>query len=107
MEGNQHLWDRFIWLGDKIGEGDLEPSELKGYNREYKRLMKILVPEVAEDLKKARQQRNQMINEAAKKFLDEHPCPECGGPRQQTRSGSKTITCTPCNLRWTLTSKKR
>lgn len=67
--------------------------------------MKILVPEVAEELKEARQRKNQKVNEAAKKFLDKHPCPVCGGPRQQTRSGSKTVICTPCNLRWALKSK--
>ena len=46
-EENKHLWDQFIRLGERIGDGDLGTDE-KWISREYKKLSKILVPEIKE-----------------------------------------------------------
>lgn len=98
-DSNQVLWDRFVRLGERIGDGDMDASEAKWVNREYKKLMLILCPDIKESLKVKRKQKAQRVNEQMLKLLQIKKC-ECGGSLRQSRSGSKIAYCTICNNRY-------
>lgn len=105
-EPPQHLWDTFIRLGERIGDGDLEGDEKRWIEKEYKRLSKILVPEIKEADKLKRQARAVHINEQMAKLLAIKKC-SCGGEMEQSRSGSKICYCKICNKRHKATSSKK
>lgn len=98
-KNNQFLWDQFIRLGERIGDGDLDASEAKWVNREYKKLMLILCPDIKESFKLKRKQKATRINEQMLKLLEIKKC-TCGGSLRQSRSGSKIAYCTICNTRY-------
>lgn len=101
MEGkdeNKYLWEQFCRLGERIGDGDLEGSEAKWFNREYARLARILIPELKEQDKEKRADKAKNINEQMTKLLSEKKC-QCGGIYKQSRSGSKVVYCQSCNKR--------
>lgn len=95
---NEHLWNQFIRLGERIGDGDLDASESKWMNREYSKLSKILIPELKEQSKEQRKNKAKNINEQMIKLLAEKKC-NCGGTYEQSRSGSKVAYCLSCNKR--------
>lgn len=97
-EHQQHLWERFCRLGERIGDGDLEGSEKKWFNREYSRLAKILIPEIKAQDKVKRAAKAKNVNEQMTKLLSENKC-QCGGYYKQSRSGSKIAYCESCNKR--------
>lgn len=103
---NEHLWNQFIRLGERIGDGDLDASESKWMNRDYKKLSKILIPELKEDAKKRRLEINTHINEQMVKLLSEKKC-MCGGVLKQSRSGSKVCYCVDCKKRYVGTRAKK
>lgn len=63
QQDNQHLWDRFARLGERIGDGDLEGSEKRWFNREYSKLARILIPELKEQDKEKRKRKAVIINQ--------------------------------------------
>ena len=97
-EHQKHLWEQFYRLGERIGDGDLEGSEKKWFNREYSRLARILIPELKEQDKEKRAAKAKNINEQMTKLLSEKKC-QCGGYYKQSRSGSKIAYCQSCNKR--------
>jgi len=103
---NKHLWDQFIRLGERIGDGDLDASESKWMNREYKRLSKILCPDIADHYKEQQQARNKNRDEQIAKLIEKIKC-DCGGTYKQSRSGSKILNCPNCKKRVKAVSKKK
>lgn len=105
-EKDQHLWDRFIRIGERIGDGDLEPSESRWINREYKKLSKILIPDIAANYKAAQKERNKNRDEQIAKLAAEKKC-SCGGTYKQSRSGSKILYCISCKKRVIAVASKK
>lgn len=105
-EKNQHLWDRFIRLGERIGDGDLDASEAKWMNREYKALSKQLCPDIADHYKEQQKARNKNRDEQIAKLIETKKC-DCGGTFKQSRSGSKILNCLQCNRRVQAVNKKK
>ena len=68
---NKHLWEQFCRLGERIGDGDLEGSEAKWFNREHARLARILIPELKEQDKEKRAAKAKNINKQMVKLLSE------------------------------------
>ena len=104
-EKNKHLWDQFIRLGERIGDGDLDASESRWMNREYKKLSRILVPEINEAYKEQIKAKALRINEQIKNLIAIKNC-KCGGSLRQSRSGSVICYCNKCDKRYKATSKK-
>ena len=100
-EENKHLWDQFIRLGERIGDGDLGTDE-KWISREYKKLSKILVPEIKEAEEHKRKLRTENINAQMQNLISIKKCKKegCGGSLKQSRSGSKICYCNSCNTRY-------
>lgn len=105
MESNQHLWDRFARLGDMIGEGDHD--NMAEINREYKKLMLILIPEIKEDLKTARILKNKRLDLQIKEKLNTEFCGKCEGALVQTRSGSLVVKCSVCSTKYKFNKSKK
>lgn len=103
---NQHLWDQFIRLGERIGDGDLDASESRWMNKEYKNLSRILIPELKEKDKAARKNRATIIDDSMNKLLETNFC-KCGGKLKQSRSGSKICYCELCNMRYRASGRKK
>lgn len=103
---NDHLWEQFCRLGERIGDGDLEGAEKTYVNREYKRLMLILCPDIKEEFKVRRQNRNYQVDAKMKVFLEDKKC-HCGGTLTQSRSGSKILYCGNCETRYRVNSNKK
>lgn len=104
-EENKHLWDRFVRLGDMIGEG-LHHDD-KSITKEYRELMMILCPpspEAQAFAKELRQKINSTIDEQMAALLASKKC-ECGGVIKQSRSGSKVAYCESCKQRFKAKSK--
>lgn len=107
MRNNDFEWNQFIKLGDMMGNGlHLEPGG-KWITKEYNKLAKILIPDLAITSKKVRQETNQRLNESIQKRLEEVKCPECNSELKQTRSGSKKVKCTGCDFKGTFKAKKK
>lgn len=104
MDDNKHLWDQFIRLGERIGDGDLGPDE-KWMLRDYKRISKILIPEIKADEKEVQQMKNKNRDTQMTTLLENKKC-KCGGTLKQTRSGSLTADCTTCGARYKAKTKK-
>lgn len=90
---NSNQWNQFIRLGEMIGDGLHDEPGGKWISREYKRLSKILVPEIKEAEQKGRKLKNENINIQIQKLILEKKC-KCGGTLEQSRSGSKILYCT-------------
>lgn len=104
-EDNKHLWDRFVRLGDMIGEG-LHHEE-PWITKEYHHLRMILCPPSEDEkafFKAERQKINSNIDEQMAILLAKKKC-SCGGGLKQSRSGSKVAYCELCNQRFKAKSK--
>lgn len=107
MRNNDFEWNQFIKLGDMMGNGlHLEPGG-KWITKEYNKLAKILIPDLAVTSKKVKQETNLRLNESIQKRLEEVKCPECNSELKQTRSGSKKVKCTGCDFKGTFKAKKK
>ncbi|CAL2077566.1 conserved protein of unknown function [Tenacibaculum sp. 190524A02b] len=98
---NEFEWNQFIKLGEMIGDG--LHHEDPWITKEYKRLQAILLPEATakekEYKRKLRQNKNQKVNEMIKEKLLKDRC-QCGAKLKQSRSGSKVVCCTKCDLKY-------
>ena len=95
-EKDEFLWRQFIKLGDMMGDG-LHHEE-PWIAKEYKKLAKVLCPPSPEEVKIAkelRQQKNARIDSQMANLLKERYC-SCGGEIKQVRSGSKVAQCDRC-----------
>ena len=104
-DGKKFMWEQFCRLGERIGDGDMDADEEKWVNREYKRLSRILVPEIDEHYKEVRKAKAIRVNEQIKKLIEIKKC-DCGGSLRQSRAGSKICYCKLCNKRFKAVSKK-
>lgn len=102
---NKLEWERFIKLGDMMGDGLHHEPDGKWITREYNKLAKLLIPEIRESQKEKRKLKAERVNENMKRLLAEKKC-KCGGSLKQGRSGSKVCYCTVCNSRYVATRKK-
>jgi hypothetical protein len=102
---NQDLWGRFIRLGDMMGDGLHHESDGKWIERDYKRIAKILIPEIKEAEKQKRKNKAIRINQQMDVLLQTKKC-SCGGQLQQKRSGTIVVYCSVCNTRYKAVSKK-
>lgn len=100
------LWNQFCKLGERIGDGDMDPDEEKWVNREYKKLSRHLIPEIKEDEKEQRKRRNKLRDQSISKYITENKCPGCSGNLKQSRSGSYVLLCISCNSRFKLKVKR-
>lgn len=103
---NEFEWNQFCRLGEMIGDGLHHESDGKWITREYKRLSKILIPEIKEREKEQRKLKAIKINEQMDKILEKNKC-SCGGNLKQKRSGSKVCYCLDCNNRYVANYKKK
>lgn len=104
IEDNQ--WSRFCRLGEMMGDGEHNEPGGKWISQEYKKLSKILIPELKEESTERRKRKAIHINGQMDKLLQTKKC-SCGGQLKQGRSGTKIAYCTVCNLRYKATSKNR
>ncbi len=108
-EASDIHWNLWIKCADLLSDGDLEGSERRYYEREYKRLAKICCPDDEETKaykREVKQRRNKKINEQMTKLNTEKKC-SCGGELKQSRSGSWVAYCVECNTRYKAGSKKK
>ena len=74
---DEFLWNQFIRIGERLGDGDLDPSEEKWMRKEYRKLSRILIPdtpEMKEFKRKQRAERNKNIDDQMAKLLSDKPC---------------------------------
>lgn len=107
---NQHLWDRFIRLGEMIGDG-LHYEE-PWISKDYKQLMKILCPPTPEEKaikSEIRRKKNENIDKQIQERLITDKCSKCNSDLKQTRKGSKVVQCVnkDCKARYQYRSKKK
>jgi hypothetical protein len=103
---NQDLWNRFIRLGDMIGDGLHYESDGKWIEREYNKLARILIPEIKESDKQRRKDKAIRINKQMDVLLQNKKC-SCGGQLQQKRSGTIVVYFSVCNARYKAVTKKK
>jgi len=97
-------WDRFIQLGEIIGDGDHD--DLASLKREYKALAMELIPEYGKIQRDKQSAKTLLTNKLVKAYIDAgNKCPYCKGPIEQTRSGAMKVCCKPCNKKFTLKEK--
>lgn len=102
MADNEFLWNQFCKLGEMMGDGLHHEDDGAWIPKEYKRLMKILCPEISNEARKTKADKidSQMVN-----LLSQRKC-ECGGDLKQSRKGSKICYCIVCNKRYKAKAKK-
>ncbi len=103
QKDNWFEWQQFAKLGEMIGDG--MHHEEPWISKEYKKLSRLLVPEIKEAEKEKRKLKGQRINEQMAKLLLIKFC-KCGGLLVQARSGSKICYCSKCNARYKARGKK-
>lgn len=106
-KNNEFVWQQFCRLGEMIGDG--LHYEDPWISKEYSRLQKILIPETKEEKeykRKIRKAKNESINKQVAERLLIDKC-SCGSELKQTRSGSKTVICIKCGLKYKYSSKKK
>lgn len=96
---NKSLWDQFARLGEMMGDGLHHESDGKWISRDYKKLSKILIPEIKEVEKKRRKRKAEKVQEQMQKLLSDNKC-KCGGILIQKRKGTKVCYCSECDQRY-------
>lgn len=103
---NKWEWEQFCRLGEAIGDG--MHYEDPWISKEYKRLSRILIPEIKEQEAENRRKRNESLNKQIKEKLIKDRCFKCESELKQVRSGSKVVQCTnkECNAKFRYKTKK-
>lgn len=108
QKGSEADWNRFIRLGEMIGDGLHNEPGGKWISRDYKALAKFLIPEDEESKRiklDRRRRKNAAIDEQMQTLLTKHKC-QCSGSLKQSRSGSKVAYCEVCNSRYVARARK-
>ena len=100
MNEDKHLWEQFIRLGEMIGDGLHNEPDGKWISRDYRKLSKILVPEIKEAETAQRKMKNQHIDEQIKKLIEKIKSKCCNADLTQSRSGSLIVYCSKCKGRF-------
>lgn len=88
---NDYLHRQLIKLGDMMGDGlHLEPGGA-WINREYRKTLKALHPEMFPKKDFSHRDKSVAI------WCAGHLCSRCGGQLRQTRSGALRVICKSCN----------
>jgi len=101
---NEFEWNQFCRLGEMMGDGLHHEPDGRWIAREYKRLAKILIPDIREAETLNRKVKNARVDEQMAEFLEDKSC-SCGGKLKQSRSGSKVLYCQTCSLRYKVRTK--
>lgn len=102
------LSEQLIRLGDMMGDGLHHEPGGGWINSEYKKISRLLYPEIAAAEKSQRKIKNAETDQYMADFLKDKPCPNCAsGKLSQTRSGAKTCKCGACNKKFTLKTRKK
>ena len=75
-----------------IGDGLHYEADGKWISKEYKRLSRILIPEIREAEKKGQIAKNEARNKRIAELLANFTC-SCGGKCKHVKSGSLTVKC--------------
>lgn len=102
---DQHLWRQFCKLGEMMGDGLHNERGGQWIAKEYKKLSKILIPELKDQEKERRKAKNTLIDAQMQKVLVQKKC-TCGSEIKQSRSGSMVCYCVGCNQRFVAKRKK-
>jgi ribosomal protein L37AE/L43A len=103
---NELEWNQFIQLGEMIGDGLHHEPDGKWITRDYKRLAKILIPEIKEAEKERRKARANNRSEQISKLIIDKKCTNCGGDLVQKRKGTLIVYCDKCNSRFKAVTRK-
>lgn len=106
MRDNTFEWDQFCKLGEMMGDGLHYEPDGKWIAKEYKRLAKILIPELKEEVQLRNGLKNESINYQMATLIERIKC-KCGGNLKQKRSGAKVAYCEKCNSRYVAKVKKK
>ncbi|MBM9499723.1 hypothetical protein JWG44_05595 [Leptospira sp. 201903071] len=101
VKSNKGLSERFIKLGDMIG--DELHQENKCIAREYKTTLYELHPEIK---KREMEKKRERINELVNTVIESRSC-DCGGKLQQNKKGAKVIICSICRKKFLIKLKKK
>jgi len=105
-KGNELEWSQFCRLGEMIGDGLHYEADGKWITKEYKKLSRLLIPEIKEQEKIARKMKAEKLDAQMAEVLKRNKC-SCGGELIQNRSGSKVCHCIICNNRYTAKYKTK
>ncbi len=103
----KRLSDQLIRLGDMMGDGLHHEPGGGWINREYKKISRLLYPEIREAEKTQRKMKNDATDQYMAEFLKDKTCPKCSGVLKQTRKGAKTVRCQSCESKFNLKTRKR
>lgn len=106
IEEHERLSNQLIKLGDMMGDGLHYEKGGKWISAEYKKISRLLSPEINQAYLNQKKARKDHINEQIRKLLKDFRC-TCGGICIQARSGSKVSYCGKCNKRYMATSGKK
>ena len=102
---NEFEWRQFCKLGEMMGDGLHHEADGKWIVKEYKRLSKLLLPNLPNNDKIKRKQKAESIDKQMQQILLKKFC-SCGGILKQKRSGTKVAYCQTCNARYVAKYKK-
>jgi len=98
-QNNKHLWEQFCRLGEMIGDGLHYEVDGKWISSEYRKLSRILIPEIKEQEAERRKIKSDDITKKMEAFLVGKQC-KCGGKLIQKRKGTLVCYCDKCNARY-------
>ena len=97
------LHNQLIKLGDMMGDGLHHEPDGKWISQEYRRISKLLMPEVFSEMRK---HKRDSVDVQMAKLIQEKKC-SCGGYLVQSRKGCKTAVCIKCGTKYIAKSKKK
>lgn len=106
LEGRKHLHNQLIKLGDMMGDGlHYEPGG-RWISAEYRKIAKLLFPEIKAAEKRKSKLKKESINKKMQELMDRTKC-KCGGTLKQKRTGTKVCYCIKCDTRYEMRSKNK
>ena len=72
--GNEFEWNQFCRLGEMMGDGLHHEPDRKWISKEYRRLSRILIPEIKEAEQKARKAKGENIQRQMEALMEKKPC---------------------------------
>lgn len=103
---NELEWNQFCRLGEMMGDGLHHEADGKWISKEYRRLSRLLIPEIKDRDKAMRKAKADNIDKKIAKLIEIKRCEKDGGQLVQKRSGTKLVYCQTCNTRYVAQSKK-
>lgn len=106
-DGKAELRRQLVTLGAMMGAGLHHEPDGKWIAREYKKVLRLLEPEMFQLDKEARRTKNRSVDAAIVRLLNSFKCTKCGSALKQSRSGSLILYCISCGSRFKAGRKKR